>query len=356
MKVVRDLSVTSAPYRRGSSGQNPWDEAWISPTTATRPNLVLDFVAGAFGSGGYPDSFDNIVDFARPTDATFVNSGGVIETALPGIARFTHDPISFAQVGLLLEETRQNILVGSDLPMDQSVTVTSSPYVLTFYGDGDVILGGAHVATVSGLGSYPMRRSYEFSSQNGTLNLTFQGNVTAAQLESGAQGSSFISTGAGPVSRGSDAATVAVGTWFDPSKGTFVFGGHLDGADANDRVIDIDDGSSGSRLTLLWNTVLGQPQFQVWNAGALQTAIAAPSNAVAFGDPFRVAIAYSNDDFAISLNGSSTANDTTGSIPANLSALRIGRAIGGAQGLMTAESVVYYPERLDDSELQAISS
>ena len=45
MKVVRDISVTSALFGR----QGPWGSAWASPISGTLPGLVLDFAAGAYG-------------------------------------------------------------------------------------------------------------------------------------------------------------------------------------------------------------------------------------------------------------------------------------------------------------------
>jgi len=88
----------------------------------------------------------------------------------------------------------------------------------------------------------------------------------------------------------------------------------------------------------------------------LQAAIAPVGNSINLGDPFRIAIAYKANDFAVSLNGGAIASDTSGVLATGLTTLRLGRSVWGAQGQMIAERVVYYPSRLSDTELQTLSA
>jgi len=355
MKLVRDISVTSAP-NHPIGAFIPWDAAWASPTSGTAPGLVMDFAANSYGAGGIPSTLDGLVSLSRSSEATIINSGGLIETTGNDTLRLTHDPNNLALLGLLMEQGRQNILTDSDMPIDQSVTVNATPHVLRFYGTGTVTLSGAFVGSVIGNGVYPTGTELSFTPTSGVLVLDFSGEVVAAQLEEGNTASSYIASGATPVQRADEIATVALGPWYEQTAGTFVFSGHLDGAEANDRIIEVDNGATSTRLSLLWNTVLGKPQLQVWNGGSLQAAIAPPGNAIQLGSPFRVAMSFSENDFAVALNGSTTANDVSGTVPAGLTTLRLGRSLGGAQGLMTIESLIYYPTRLNDAELQAISA
>lgn len=355
MKIVNDFSVTSAPLAYGDASA-PWDGAWASPSSGVLPGMVLDFAADIYGAGGIQSSLGGLVSLNRPSAASFTGSGGLLETAGVDTHRLTHDPDNLAKLGLLLEPVRTNLLAGSDAPVDQSAIVTGVIQTLSFYGTGTVTLSGAHVETIVGAGVYPVRTSVSFTPIAGSLDLAFFGDVTGAQLEEGAQASSYIATIGGPATRDNDEAIVALGPWFQPSAGTFVFSGHLDGALANDRILEIDFGDTATRLSVLWNTVLGKPQFQVWDNGTLQAAIAPPGNAISFGSPFRVAIAFAPNDFAVALNGSTVANDTQGSLPSGFDTLRLGRSIWGAQGLMIAESLSYYPARLGDAELQAITA
>ena len=355
MKVVVDISVTSlAAHPVGP--QSAWDAAWASPITGTNPALVMDFAAGVYGSGGISAPMTSVLSLARNSDATRTDQAGTLELLGPDIARIDHDPNTFAPRGVLLEMPRTNLIAQSGTPANQSVAVTAVPHVLSFYGAGTVGLSNAHSATIIGAGSYPARTIVTFTPTAGNLDLTFAGDVFAPQLEQGTEPSSYVPTAATSVQREADVASVSLGPWFDASQGTLVLSGSLDGAVANDRILELDTGATATRLSLLWNTVLGKPQFQVWDASVLQAAIAPAGNSIALGDHFRVAMGFAADDFAISLNGSAVASDTSGSMPTGLTTLRLGRSIWGAQGIMVCEGLTYYPTRLSDAEIQALSA
>lgn len=353
MKVVRDLSVTSLSSNPVAV---PWDAAWASPLSATDAALIVDFAAGVYGKDGTQSALASTLSLTRNSPASYVSSNGSLATALAHEPRLTHDPVNFAREGLVVEASRSNLLAFSAAPSGQTVTVTNVPHVLSFYGPGTVTLSGAHADTLDGNGAYPTRTSLVFTPAAGDLTLSFAGTVENAQLEAATIPSTYIDTGVAPATRDEDIATIGLGTWFSATGGTLVFSGSVTDAAANDRIIEMDGGDSTTRLTILWNTVLGKPQFQVWDGGSLQAAVAPSGSAVALDEHFRVAVAYSADDFAISLNGSAVATDTLGTLPTGIDTLRLGRSIWGAQGLIEVESVVYYPLRLSNAEVQALSS
>ncbi len=355
MKLTCDFSVTSAPHRPTGSAA-PWYAPWNSPISNTAPGLVLDFAAGIYGIGGASGTLQSTVALTRSTDGTRTDATGAIEVLGPNVARIDHDATTLARLGLVLETSRTNLFVQSATPATQTITVAAVPHMLSFYGTGTITLSGAHVATVTGTGAYPARTTLAFTPTAGALTLTLSGSITSPQLEEGDSASHYIPTGAAATARAEDVATVPLGSWFNPSQGTLVFSGSMEGALANDRMIEIDSGASSTRFSILWNSVLSKPQFQVWEAGALQAAVAPAGNSIGFGTPFRAAISYALNDFAISLNGSAVATDTSGILPTGLTTLRLGRSIWGAQGLMLAESVTYYPARLSDAEVQALST
>ena len=355
MKLACDFSVTSARHRPYGTAA-PWYAPWNSPISGTAPTLVLDFAADAYGTGGAAGTLAGTVALTRASDGTRTDPTGAIEVIGPNLHRLDHDPVSLARQGLVLEVGRSNLIVQSDAPADQTITVAGVNHVLSFYGTGTVTLSGAYSATVTGTGAYPTRTELPFLPVAGDLTLTITGQVQYAQLEAGDTASSYIPTGAGTATRAEDIATVPLGSWFDAAQGTLVFSGWLNGAAANDRIVEIDSGASTTRFSILWNTSLGKPQFQVWEAGAVQAAVAPTGVAVSLGTPFRVAICYAANDFAVSLNGSDVVKDSSGLVPTGLTTLRLGRSVGGAQGLMLAESVVYYPARLSDAEVKALST
>ena len=355
MKLCCDLSVTTAPHHPQAIPKG-WGRPWASPLSATLPELVLDFAAGVYGAGGGVKPLGVLLSLSRASQGSVIDANGLLVAVPPHAPRLAHDPATHARLGLLLEPARGNLLAQTATPSSQGVTVTASPHVLSFYGTGSITLSGAHNQTVIGTGAYPTRRVVSFTPSAGTLTLTLSGQIQAPQLEVGGFATSYIPATVPPALRADDNATVALGPWYSSTSGTLVFSGYVQGASANDRIIEIDDGSATTRLSLLWNTVLGKPQFQVWNAGALQAAIAPPGNAVPFGTEFRVAIGFGPDAFAISLNGGEVAADTSGTVPAGVSTLRLGRAAGGAQGSTITESLVYYPTRLSNAEVRALSA
>lgn len=355
MKVVFDLSVTSAVSKNNFPPDN-WDAAWNSPISGASPALVLDFVAGIYGKGGSVGTLASAMTLSRDSKATRTDADGAIDLVGPNVARISHDPISLAPQGLLLEPARSNLITESGTPFDQTLSVTEVPHILSFYGTGTVSLSGAHVGNHVGTDAYPTRTEVLFTPAAGNLSVVFSGKITAPQIEIGEVASSYIPSGAVEKTRGDDVASVAIGPWFNSTEGTVVFSGTLDSALANDRIFEIDAGATSSSLSLLWNTVLGKPQFQVWDGGALQAAIAPPGNSINMGDHFRVAVAYSANSFSVSLNGSDLANDTSGSVPSGFTNLRLGRSIWGAQCQLIAEGLTYYPVRLSNAEVQALSA
>ncbi len=352
MKIVRDLSVTAVARTQSV----PWDMPWLSPITQANPQLVLDFVAGAYGIDGAPATLATAMTLTRSSSASHINAAGALASAGVDVPRIDHDPNSLAPLGLLLEQSRTNLLVQSDTPVSQSITVSAVQHTLSFYGAGTVTLSGAATGTFVGSGAFPARAEATFTPTAGSLTVTLSGTITSPQIEEGAVASSYVSTGASAVTRAEDVSSIGLGAWFGSSAGTLVFSGSITDAIANDRIVEIDAGDTSTRLSILWNTTLGKPQFQVWDGGSLQAAIAPGGNSVPLGSPFRVAVAYAGNDFVISLNGSSVVTDTLGSLPGGLTTMRLGRAIGGALGLLHAESVVYYPARLADAEVEALSS
>ncbi|MFV3388434.1 hypothetical protein ACNFCJ_24020, partial [Pseudomonas sp. NY15364] len=76
--------------------------------------------------------------------------------------------------GLLIEESRTNLLLNSATLATQSVTVTAVAHTLSFYGTGSVTLSGAATGTLTGTGA-GNRVSLTFTPTAGTLTLTVSG-------------------------------------------------------------------------------------------------------------------------------------------------------------------------------------
>jgi hypothetical protein len=68
------------------------------------PAITLDL---AFAS---TLSLDSKVTFTRASSATYIDSNGTMQTAATNVARFDHHPVTKQSLGLLIEESRTNIL------------------------------------------------------------------------------------------------------------------------------------------------------------------------------------------------------------------------------------------------------
>lgn len=106
--------VTGQVYRRKVSGAGTTDPSqdgvnWYAVLLdadtqypSIRPTLNLDFV----NSG----KLDPRITFTRASTATYFDKLGVLRTALNNEPRFDYDPVTLEAKGLLIEESRQNLL------------------------------------------------------------------------------------------------------------------------------------------------------------------------------------------------------------------------------------------------------
>ena len=82
------------------------------------PTLNLDFANS--------QELDPRITFSRGSVGTFVNKNGLIETAAANHPRFDYDPISGECKGLLIEESRQNLLTYSEDFSNSVWTISNS--------------------------------------------------------------------------------------------------------------------------------------------------------------------------------------------------------------------------------------
>ncbi|KKC24451.1 phage head spike fiber domain-containing protein [Sphingomonas sp. SRS2] len=175
--------------------------------------------------------------------------------------------------------------------------------------------------------------------------------VWGAQIEAGSLSTSYIPTAGSQVTRSADSAPVtgaSFSSWFNPVEGTFVF--DFTPSAANRFLCSVNDGSNNNRFSF-------QPgefsQVGV-TAGNVNQGVLDAGNPIS-GERHLLAYAYAANDMAASLNGGAAVSATAVTLPA-VDRMMIGAGVGGATVLNGhIRSIRYFPERLSNTRLQALS-
>lgn len=97
------------------------------------PSLGMDFVADADGrytlNGTIYNDLTSFLSaaggtFTRASVATYFDSAGTLQTAASGVPRFDYDPVTHAAKGILIEESRTNLLINSSNLSAWTINVT----------------------------------------------------------------------------------------------------------------------------------------------------------------------------------------------------------------------------------------
>jgi len=170
-----------------------------------------------------------------------------------------------------------------------------------------------------------------------------------AQLEQAAFATSYIPTVASQVTRAADVCTITApmfAPWYNQTEGTFV----MNATPVNNGcyALAATDGTANEEIILRYAST-GSAAV-VRDGGTIQANF---GTGVLTG---KNALAYKVNDFAVSTNGGAAATDTSGTVPTN-NQVSLGRAFDGTLNINGhIRSVEYYPVRLADFQLQALSA
>lgn len=180
-----------------------------------------------------------------------------------------------------------------------------------------------------------------------------------AQVEVGAFSTSYIKTDGAQVTRAADPASMTGANfsgWFNPTEGTIFSEYRTGGKLISGRVLAISRGTSNDLIEIIGADGSGGGAYGSVRVGG-STQAAVPGTTPATQNTIsRVALAYRQDDFAGSVNGGAAGIDTSGSIPT------VDRMYIGARAATTeflcghVRRIAYYPRRLPDSALQALTA
>jgi hypothetical protein len=182
--------------------------------------------------------------------------------------------------------------------------------------------------------------------------------IFGAQVEAGAFPTSYIPTVASQVTRSADTA-VMTGTnfssWYNQAEGT-IFGQAVrfaTGTTPSSAVFQIDDTSLNNRSAIFISASgvsgAGSTASLTSVGGVTQANTTFTGSTIS-----KIAYAYKTNDFATSFNASSPTLDTSGTLPVVTQA-RIGsNGSGFYNGHI--QCIAYYPQRLPNSQLQALTT
>lgn len=189
-------------------------------------------------------------------------------------------------------------------------------------------------------------------------NRTYTGDGTSGlygwggQLETRDTVTSYIPTAGSPITRSAELAVISgtdFSNWFNPTQGTFVVEAVGDGG-ANSRALTVSDGTSNERLTIIefGDTV----RALVTDGGTSQASLVSSES---FVSSFKAGLAYAAADFALCVNGGTVLTEASGTVP-TVDRMHIGSTFSGAQINGYIKSITYYPTRLTNAELQALTT
>jgi hypothetical protein len=174
--------------------------------------------------------------------------------------------------------------------------------------------------------------------------------IWGAQVEAGAFPTSYIPTSGSQVTRSKDAASMT-GTnfsdWYRQDEGT-VYAEAIPKISGYSPIIEFDDGTQNNRILLE-----GGQDFHHYVVVNASAQVGIDVGATSANTQFALANAYKVNDFAASLNGGTVGTDSSGILPI------VNRVRFGANAIntysCTIKKLAYYPTRLTNAELQALT-
>jgi hypothetical protein len=202
---------------------------------------------------------------------------------------------------------------------------------------------------------------------NGDTSVTYTGDgysgayIWGAQLEAGAFPTSYIATTAATVTRNADAASMTGSnftSWFNNAEGALYaeyIGVNNITASATRRIAEIGDNSANNRIVAGYNTT-NNTRYLVVAGNSTQADVQVLG--ITAGSAAKFIGTYKANDFQQASNNTLGTADTAGTVPV-VSQITIGSDY--AQSINTAlngtiKKLAYYPLRLTNANLQALTS
>jgi hypothetical protein len=348
--------------------------------------------------------------FTRGSTGTFVGSNGLIQTAAVNAPRFDHTSAGVCR-GLLIEESRTNLLTGSEnfttgWFLNNGATLTSNVYVSPDGSNtGDLLTFGviANSRVEQGVSSQPagiytfsvyMRADSPVTVRIGTSTpsqdcavttewgrFSFTVTTTAtgtifpqignnaaggvrsvyvwgAQLEAGSFPTSYIPTVASSVVRSADVCSITGAnftSFYNQSEGTIIAAASVDVLVGNNRgIYGINNNTASHGFATLYNAASGGVISQSRNTASTTLS---PTFTNSAGVKFTRALAYYLGGCSIATNGSAVTDTATTISTQTMLTLQIGNTLAlSFTGSCHISAIRYYRKRLSNAKLVQLTA
>jgi hypothetical protein len=302
--------------------------------------LDIRFSGTPSAAGVYRIYTEGTANVAALTGQTWTNSQYLKLAAgsLTGVSLFADVYQEFTSVGGFITEASVNISSPTAASLATQRSATSR-----------TLAGGATTAFV--------RTGIQLTLSGAAIDITLR--IGLPQLELGAFATSVIPTTTTALTRAADVASVnTLSPWFNSASGTIYVEASIAFTTANSRgPIRFDDGTDSNRIMMRNGGANSRFDGRVVSGGSSVANLESAATAITANTTFKAALAYAVNDYSMSLNGGTPLTDTSGALPIGLSRLLIGNAentTNPAGSLI--RRITYYPVRLPDAQLQAITA
>lgn len=180
--------------------------------------------------------------------------------------------------------------------------------------------------------------------------------IWGAQLEEGAFPTSYIATTSATVTRNADAASMTGSnftSWFNAAEGTVYTEAQT--AATNGGFVTLQDGSVANYMRLNRNSSNSKLQVLIENSSGVQANITSVAT-ITLNTFVKGTLSYKFNDAAVCFNGETAVTDTSVVLPNTPTELNIGfgKYLTYVNG--TIKKLAYYPIRVTDANLQALTS
>jgi hypothetical protein len=334
--------------------------AWVKSSVTIQPNIIVSPDATLTGD-------KLLVDSGVGTTTAFT-----YEATSKAASAIVYKQTVFAKIG---EFNQLQILVRDAATSANSATVRFSLI------DGSIVSAAAVTGTFAnpsatvgqpvGNGWYRFGLTFTSGTETSIRSLFYArdsvattGNgysgiyIWGAQLEAGAFPTSYIKTEASQVTRSADAASMTganFSSWYNAGQGTLfaeVNSSYLPPANEVG-IFRINTNTASNEVRLRFVNALLAGQIQSSAGETLNQSVAASANV-----NYKSALAYATDNSAFSVNGSTATTDTSVALPSAASQAIIGASATGVAAFLngTIKRLSYYPKRLANTQLQALTT